>query len=98
MSPFDLLDRLAQAASDPNRPESWRDPLVQVQMRSGATVRGHMLAAGRSDGERERHFILHVEPKSDAHLARDVAYVNGADVESVLVFEVDELLTVLPQR
>jgi hypothetical protein len=98
VGPLDLLERLAAVAVDPNRPSEWSDPLVQIHTRSGAVMRGHVVAAGSWQGEGQRHFLLKLEPKSDAHLARDLAYVNGSDIETVLLFDVDLFIDSLPAR
>jgi hypothetical protein len=96
VSPLDMLERLAMAAADPERRADWSDPLVQVQLRSGTSMRGHLIAVGAVQGERDRHFLLKLQPKSDTHLSRDIAYVNGADVEAIFIFDIDLFVDALP--
>lgn len=99
VGPLELLEAFAHAAESPDRPIEWQPPLMQIQMRSGASLRGYLVgAAPLQEGEVSRAFVMKVERRSPTHLGCDLAYVSGAEIEAVLLFDVDDILSTLPSR
>ncbi|MCM2281798.1 MAG: hypothetical protein NDI61_08115 [Bdellovibrionaceae bacterium] len=98
VSPTDVLDHLSRLLQSPGLPADFENPILTICMRSGTTFRGYLVTSGHSTNETEPHFLISLEVKNERDDMRDIAYVNGADIEAVFIFDVDTILNQLPMR
>lgn len=93
--PVQILDRLAKVAALAAEGKA-ENPRIQVYLRLGHTVRGYLINAAYPDAESNtRYYVLSLEIERDTDGARDLVYFSGADVSSVVVYDVDDMLNLL---
>jgi hypothetical protein len=90
--PVQILDRLAKIAALAAQGKG-NNPRIQVYLRLGHSVRGYLLHAAYPDADSAtRYYVLSLEIERDTDGGRDLVYFSGADVASVIVYDVDDML------
>lgn len=96
VSPMEALETLAKVLEDPATSSDFENPIVSIQMRSGTAHRGHLVNHSRS--EHGRFFLLSLVITNMGDDGRDIVYLNGADIETVAIYDVDPLIEFLPNN
>lgn len=95
-TPVDALDHMIAALGALHLPDDFREPLLAVHLKSGASFKGNVLGE-TGDGVNEPKcyaFSLMIEHEADE--ARDILYVRGDDIEAIVAYDIDDYAKLLP--